>query len=938
MHARRLACSATLAAVVSLTSLAPAADLHVNNATGNDAWSGYCAEWDGAACGPKRSIQAALAVAIHGDTINLAPGVYRGPLNRQIDFGGRQLTLRGSPGRAAECIIDCEGQPRAVYFHRGETRTARIAEITITNSSGPAVVIAGSSPTFERVRFVRNEMIDPGGGAAALDVRNSTALFSQCEFVDNVSIGTTGGAPVVVLSDAEFDACRFERNRAVATGTLLASAGVFRRCEFTCNESGYFGAIAGAALNGQVRLDACLIVNNRALGGYAIVGSNRASFSLVNCVIRDNQAGLAVLNFSGPTTGVTITHCTIVNNEIGEAAIRTYDGAVPTIENCIIRNDSPQEIAAYSSGAVFYCDIRGGYWGAGNVDFDPGFSYANDPRLPANSPCIDIGNNEPLAGLPATDYDGKARVNGGAPDLGAFEHDHERSTIALQHELVEIDVPTGDVATPHTIQLSNAGGDVLHWTAQADQPWLQVDPSSGATEAVQTLTILPDTTGLAPGAHTATITISAIDAIPPRRNVYVVLNITRTLHVPADFGNIQAALDAANAGDEIILAAGEYFGAGYVNLNCRGQRVTLRGASGNAADCVIDCEGGGPALDFREGETRATRVESITIRHAAADRAVSMRYGSRPTLANCHITDNANGALFTAHVSHARLLRCVIANNIADSGAALYSTHLSAVAFEECDIRDNIGFGESGAIVNWAYSRTSFLNCTLVRNSAPAAAIGFAEGGRPAFTFEGCTVADNFCTSGAAVLALGWGATGHLRNSVFWNEGTAQVEIQGPLNDFPVNYSLVRDGLGGISYVGAYDDWGVGNLDLNPQFVDATSGDYHLSPISPCINTGDPDFVAPAQRDMDGARRVWAGRIDIGADETASYATGDVNCDGAVNNFDIDAFVLALADVAAYAAAYPDCEVSVADASGDGSVNNFDIDCFISCLADGGCR
>ncbi|MBL8878965.1 MAG: right-handed parallel beta-helix repeat-containing protein, partial [Phycisphaerales bacterium] len=918
-------------------ALAQASDIHVNSAAGNDAWSGSCAEWDGAGCGPKRSIQAALLVATDGDAILLAPGVYRGALNRQIDFAGRRLTLRGSSGQAKDCVIDCENQPRALYLHRGETREARIADVTITNSSGPAVVIAGSSPTFERVYFTRNAMTDESGGAAALDVRNSTALFNQCEFVENVSIGSVGGAPVVVFANAEFDACRFDHNRSVATGPLLASGGVFRRCEFTNNEAGYFGAIAGAAVSGHVRLEACLIANNRAAGGYTIIGSSRVSFTLVNCVIRDNQAGLAALNFSGPTTGLTITHCTIVNNRIGEAAIRTYDGAIPTVENCIIRNDSPQEIAAYSSGAVFYCNIRGGYWGAGNVDLDPALAYAADPRLTANSPCIDAGDVDPLAGLPQTDFDGKARVLGGAPDMGAFEYDDEHATLALQHDRIEFDVPLGGESERVAMEFLNVGGGLAQWSAQSDQPWLSIDPATGTTQSRQPLAIACDPAALEPGAHEATITISALDGAPPQRELRCVLNVTRSLTVPGDFETIQAALDSANNDDEIILTAEEYRGEGNVHLNFHGRRVTLRGASGDPADCVIDCEGGGPGMDFHEGESRATRLEAVTIRNAAADRALKMRYVSRPTMVNCQFVDNSGGALYAAHVSNARLLRCVIADNAGDSGVALYSTHLSDVAFEECDIRDNVAFGDSGAIVNWAYSRTSFVNCTLVRNTATAAAIGFAEGGRPAFTFDGCTVADNVCTSGAPVLALGWGATGRLHNTIFWNDGSVQVDIQGPLNDFPIDYSLVRGGPAGIAYVGTYDDWGVGNTDAAPQFVDATGGNYHLSAGSACVNAGDPGFADATQRDADGARRVWNGRIDIGSDEFASFATADANCDGAVNNFDIDAFVLALADAAVYASAYPDCERLVADANGDGMVNNFDIDGFIACLANNGC-
>jgi hypothetical protein len=62
---------------------------------------------------------------------------------------------------------------------------------------------------------------------------------------------------------------------------------------------------------------------------------------------------------------------------------------------------------------------------------------------------------------------------------------------------------------------------------------------------------------------------------------------------------------------------------------------------------------------------------------------------------------------------------------------------------------------------------------------------------------------------------------------------------------------------------------------------------------------------------------------------------GDLNCDGLVNNGDIDAFVLALTDPAGYAAAYPSCDVFAADVNGDGLVNNGDIDAFVALLTGG---
>jgi 1,4-alpha-glucan branching enzyme len=59
---------------------------------------------------------------------------------------------------------------------------------------------------------------------------------------------------------------------------------------------------------------------------------------------------------------------------------------------------------------------------------------------------------------------------------------------------------------------------------------------------------------------------------------------------------------------------------------------------------------------------------------------------------------------------------------------------------------------------------------------------------------------------------------------------------------------------------------------------------------------------------------------------------GDCNCDGFINAFDIDPFVLALTDPAGYTATYPNCNLLNADANGDRTVNSFDIDPFVELL------
>ncbi len=59
---------------------------------------------------------------------------------------------------------------------------------------------------------------------------------------------------------------------------------------------------------------------------------------------------------------------------------------------------------------------------------------------------------------------------------------------------------------------------------------------------------------------------------------------------------------------------------------------------------------------------------------------------------------------------------------------------------------------------------------------------------------------------------------------------------------------------------------------------------------------------------------------------------GDANCDGTVDFFDIDPFLLALFDPAAYALQFPGCDLTQSDVNGDGGVDFFDIDAFLIVL------
>jgi hypothetical protein len=62
---------------------------------------------------------------------------------------------------------------------------------------------------------------------------------------------------------------------------------------------------------------------------------------------------------------------------------------------------------------------------------------------------------------------------------------------------------------------------------------------------------------------------------------------------------------------------------------------------------------------------------------------------------------------------------------------------------------------------------------------------------------------------------------------------------------------------------------------------------------------------------------------------------GDLNCDGIVDFGDINPFVLAISNPAAYAGAYPDCDILAGDCNGDGYIDFGDINPFVVLLSGG---
>ncbi len=112
----------------------------------------------------------------------------------------------------------------------------------------------------------------------------------------------------------------------------------------------------------------------------------------------------------------------------------------------------------------------------------------------------------------------------------------------------------------------------------------------------------------------------------------------------------------------------------------------------------------------------------------------------------------------------------------------------------------------------------------------------------------------------------------------------------------------------------------------------AATGLYAFSLANVYANTLDsistPPLHSPA---TEAAVVLAAGSFSFTVGGT-TITPGDTNCDGNIDFFDIDPFLLALFDPAGYATAFPNCDISSADANSDNSIDFFDIDPFIALL------
>jgi hypothetical protein len=105
--------------------------------------------------------------------------------------------------------------------------------------------------------------------------------------------------------------------------------------------------------------------------------------------------------------------------------------------------------------------------------------------------------------------------------------------------------------------------------------------------------------------------------------------------VPSEYSTIQAAINAADNNDIVIIADGTYTGAGNRDIHFLGRSITVKSANGPGS-CVVDCNNAGIGFYFDNNETPASVLDGIAIRNTY-DYAI-LTVNSSPTISNCVFT------------------------------------------------------------------------------------------------------------------------------------------------------------------------------------------------------------------------------------------------------------------------------------------------------------
>ncbi len=218
------------------------------------------------------------------------------------------------------------------------------------------------------------------------------------------------------------------------------------------------------------------------------------------------------------------------------------------------------------------------------------------------------------------------------------------------------------------------------------------------------------------------------------------------LHVPDEYPTIQAAIDAALDGDEVVVAPGTYF----ERITFLGKAITVRSSEG-AAETTIDGEGGS-VVRCTSGEGPDSVLEGFTVTGGSGTfNGGGMEInGSSPSVAHCRFVDNSaerGGGMSNVNASPT-VISCVFQENSAPQGGGMSIFYDSHPLVQDCIFINNWA-SEFGGGANVSYEGAPvFEDCTFTNNSASQKGGGMYSISSSEILI-GCTFSINSCGTGS---------------------------------------------------------------------------------------------------------------------------------------------------------------------------------------------
>ena len=298
-----------------------------------------------AGTGDAPTIQAGIDSATAGDVVSLADGTYTGAGNYNVDFRGKDITVRSESGNPADCIVDVGGTASimrwAFRFDSGETSASRLEGITVRDSYWVvgAVWVEGSSPTITNCVFSHNTSTLAGG---AIGVGDASPLITYCRFENN-NAAYGGGAIYCDNASPVIRYCEFKNDSASNVGGAFGSehgSPTLENCRFLDNWAGDAGGAIRCFYDDNATLTDLFLSGNEAAqigGGMSI--EDVVTSEVSGCTLTVNTAqGGGGMHIAG---NVTVSYCTMYENtaaQSGGAII--YAGGMFELTNCTISENS----------------------------------------------------------------------------------------------------------------------------------------------------------------------------------------------------------------------------------------------------------------------------------------------------------------------------------------------------------------------------------------------------------------------------------------------------------------------------------------------------------------------------------------------------------------------------------------------------------------------